>query len=58
MGKSYQGGYLTPRGKKWYEYFRRTVVDPTTHQTKSVRVALILGQKSDVEIGSSGDAPT
>ncbi len=28
MGTSYQKGYVTPRGKQWYGYFRKVVNDP------------------------------
>jgi len=46
MGTTYQRGYLTPRGKQWYGYYRKTVHDPTTNEPKSVRVPVNLGPKS------------
>ena len=46
MGTTYQRGYLVPRGKQWYGYYRKTVNDPATNELKSVRVPVILGQKS------------
>jgi integrase len=46
MGTTYQRGYLVPRGKQWYGYYRKTVNDPATNEPKSVRVSLILGLKS------------
>jgi len=46
MGTTYQRGYVTPRGKQWYGYYRKLVNDPTTNEPKSVRVPVNLGQKS------------
>ncbi len=34
MGTSYQKGWVMLRGKKWYGYFRRTVIDPKTNEPK------------------------
>ena len=34
MGTSYQKGWVSLRGKKWYGYFRRTILDPETLLTK------------------------
>src|SRR5713101_8874289 len=49
MGTSRQRGYVTPRGKKWYGYFRKTVNDPTTGDQKAVRVPVILGPRSQMK---------
>jgi len=46
MGTTYQRGYLTPRGKQWYGYYRKMVNDPATNEPKSVRVPVNLGPKS------------
>jgi integrase len=46
MGTTYQRGYVTPRGKQWYGYYRKTVNDPATNEPKSVRVPVNLGPKS------------
>lgn len=46
MGTTYQKGYVTPRGKQWYGYYRKTVNDSTTNEPKSVRVPVNLGPKS------------
>src|ERR1700731_1892780 len=48
MGTSYQKGWVNPRGKKRYGYFRRTIVDPSTHETKTVTVPVILGLRSEI----------
>ena len=48
MGTSYQKGWVNPRGKKWYGYFRRTIVDLSTHETKTVTVPVILGLRSEI----------
>jgi integrase len=46
MGTSHQRGFVTPRGKQWYGYYRKVVNDPTTDEQKTVRVPVILGLKS------------
>jgi integrase len=48
MGKSHQKGWVSGRGKKWYGYFRRTVIDPKTHQPKTVSTPVALGLKSEM----------
>lgn len=48
MGTSHQKGWVTVRGKKWYGYFRRTVLDPNTHQPKAVSTPVALGLKSQM----------
>ena len=56
MGKSYQRGYVTARGKKWYGYFRRTVLDPSTKEQKSIRVTVVLGPKSQLNKSEAREA--
>ena len=56
MGTSSQRGYLTPRGKKWYGYFRKTVNDPTTAKQKTVRVTVILGPRSQMRRSEAREA--
>ncbi|HLZ39778.1 MAG TPA: tyrosine-type recombinase/integrase [Candidatus Sulfotelmatobacter sp.] len=56
MGTSSQRGYVTPRGKKWYGYFRKTVIDPTTAKQKTVRVAVILGHRSQMKRSQAREA--
>jgi integrase len=46
MGKSHQRGWVVARGKKWYGYFRRTVLDPVINQPKNNVVSIVLGLKS------------
>jgi integrase len=48
MGKSYQKGWVSVRGKKWYGYFRRTVLDPETNETKTASTPVALGLKSEM----------
>ncbi len=35
MGKSHQKGWVVARGKKWYGYFRRDVIDTVSSELKS-----------------------
>ena len=48
MGKSHQRGWVVLRGKKWYGYYRRTVLDPIKNEQKVDTVPVILGQKSQL----------
>jgi hypothetical protein len=48
MGKTNQAGWVGLRGKKWYGYFRRTVLDPETEQPKTDIVCVPLGLKTQV----------
>ena len=48
MGKSHQRGWVVLRGKKWYGYYRRTVLDPIKNERKIDIVPVILGQKSQL----------
>jgi integrase len=48
MGKSNQRGWVSVRGKKWYGYFRRTVLDPETNQPKTASIPVPLGLRSEM----------
>ena len=48
MGKSYQRGWIVLRGRKWYGYFRREVIDPETNEPKATVVPVVLGAKSEL----------
>ncbi len=48
MGKSHQAGWVVLRGKKWYGYFRRRVLDPMTERERVDTVCIQLGLKSQM----------
>ena len=48
MGTSHQRGWVRLRGKKWYGYYRRTVLNPIKNEQKIDTVQVILGQKSQL----------
>jgi integrase len=48
MGTSYQKGWVEVRGKKWYGFYRRTVLDPKTNAPKTGRTTVILGLRSEL----------
>jgi integrase len=56
MGKTHQAGWVGLRGKKWYGYFRRTVLDPTTEQPKVDIVCVPLGLKAQVTKSAAREA--
>ncbi len=48
MGTSYQRGWVSLRGKKWYGYFRRTILDPQTLHPKTISSPVLLGLKGEM----------
>jgi len=46
MGKSHQRGWVVARGKKWYGYYRRTVLDAVTNIQTTDIVPIVLGFKT------------
>ena len=48
MGKSHQRGWVVLRGRKWYGYYRRTVLDPITNEPKVDVIPIVLGPKSEL----------
>jgi integrase len=48
MGISHQKGWVSIRGKKWYGYFRRTILDSKTNQSKTASTPIALGLKSQM----------
>jgi hypothetical protein len=56
MGTSHQRGYITPRGKQWYGYFRKIVNDPVTNEERTDRVTVILGLRSKMSKSEAREA--
>jgi integrase len=56
MGTSRQRGFVTPRGKQWYGYFRKVVNDPVTNEEKIDRITVILGPRSKMSKAEARDA--
>lgn len=48
MGQSHQRGWVVLRGRKWYGYYRRTVLDPIKNEQKVDTVPVVLGHKSQL----------
>jgi hypothetical protein len=48
MGKSNQSGWIVLRGKRWYGYYRKQVIDPTTEDVRVSVVPVRLGLKSQM----------
>lgn len=46
MGTSHQRGYVTPRRKQWFGYYRKVVNDPITNEQKTIRIPVSLGPRS------------
>lgn len=48
MGKSHQSGWIVLRGKRWYGYYRKQVVDPITEDVRVSIVPVRLGLKTQM----------
>jgi integrase len=56
MATTHQRGFVTPRGKQWYGYFRKVVNDPVLNEEKTYRVTVILGLRSQMSKGEAREA--
>jgi hypothetical protein len=56
MGKSHQGGWVSLRGKMWYGYFRRRVLDPITEENRVDIVCMQLGPKAKLTKSGAREA--
>ncbi|HEV2326146.1 MAG TPA: site-specific integrase [Terracidiphilus sp.] len=56
MGKSHQAGWVVLRGKRWYGYFRKRVLDPTTNEEQEDTVCVLLELKSKMTKAEARDA--
>jgi integrase len=56
MGISHQTGSIVLRGKAWYGFYRKEVIDSTTENVRSVRVCVRLGLKSQMTKLKARDA--
>jgi integrase len=56
MGTSHQAGWVVLRGKKWYGYYRRRVIDPETERERVDTVSVRLGLKSQLTKFAARDA--
>ena len=56
MGNSHQGGWVSLRGKMWYGYFRRRVLDPKTEENRVDIVCIKLGPKTRLTKSAAREA--
>jgi integrase len=56
MGKSHQAGWVSLRGKRWFGYFRQTVLDPETNEERVRKVCVKLALKSKMTKSEARDA--
>jgi hypothetical protein len=56
MATTHQRGFVTPRGKQWYGYFRKVVNDPVLNEEKVDRITVILGLRSQMSKGEAREA--
>jgi len=56
MGKSHQAGWVVLRGKRWYGYFRKRVLDPTTEEEQAKPVCILLKLKSEMTKSQAREA--
>jgi len=56
MGRSHQSGWIMLRGKQWYGYYRKQVIDPETETVRVSKVPVRLGLKSQMTKAAARDA--
>ena len=56
MGKSNQLGSVLLRGKGWYGFYRKSVIDPETNDVRPVRVCVRLGLKTEMTKAAAREA--
>jgi hypothetical protein len=56
MGKSHQAGWVVLRGKRWYGYFRRRVLNPVTNEEQEDTVCVLLKLKSEMTKSEAREA--
>ena len=56
MGKSHQTGWVSLRGKRWFGYFRQTVLDPETNEERVKKICIKLALKSKMTKAEARDA--
>ena len=56
MGKSHQAGWVVLRGKRWYGYFRKRVLNPVTNGEQEDTVCVLLKLKSEMTKAEARDA--
>lgn len=56
MGKSHQAGWVVLRGKRWYGYFRKHVLNPVTNEEQEDTVCVLLKLKSEMTRAEARDA--
>jgi hypothetical protein len=56
MGKSHQVGWVVLRGKRWYGYFRKRVLNPITNEEKAKPVCIPLELKAKMTKSKARDA--
>jgi integrase len=56
MGKSHQAGWVVLRGKRWYGYFRKRVLNPITNEEQEDTACVLLDLKSKMTKSEAREA--
>lgn len=56
MGKSHQAGWVVLRGKRWYGYYRKRVLNPITNEEQETTVCVLLKLKSEMTKSEAREA--
>jgi hypothetical protein len=56
MGKSHQTGWVSLRGKRWFGYFRQTVLDPETNEERVKKICVKLAHNAKMTKTEARDA--
>ena len=56
MGNSHQAGWVVLRGKRWYGYFRKRIINPITDEEEAKSVCIPLDLKKNMTKSEARDA--
>ena len=56
MGNSHQAGWVLLRGKRWYGYFRKRIINPITNEEVAKLVCVPLDLKTKMTKSQARDA--
>ena len=56
MGNSHQAGWVVLRGKRWYGYFRKRIINPVTDKEEAKSVCIPLDLKKNMTKSEARDA--
>jgi hypothetical protein len=56
MGRSRQAGWVVLRGKRWYGYYRKRVINPVNNEEQEDTVCVLLNLKTQMTKSEAREA--